>query len=109
MKTRLIFLAWLAIPVTVVAQMNDSYTCTMGDATRRVVIEREGSAPVPCEVAYYKDTEAPGEREVLWNAQNDASYCGERSADFVSQLEGWGWQCDATEPEATREEDDPGQ
>jgi hypothetical protein len=93
MKSHVIVFALLAMPMIAVAQSNETHRCTMGDLVRRVSIEREGSAPVPCEVAYYKDTEAAGQRQVLWNAQNDAGYCEARRDEFVSQLEGWGWQC----------------
>ena len=95
----------LMIPLVSVAQSTDSYVCTMGDLTRRVAVERQGTAPVPCEVAYYKDSEAPGQRQALWNAQNDASYCGARAAEFVTRLEGFGWQCmaAAAQPAAANE------
>lgn len=109
MKLRAIIPALLTIPAIAVAQSNQGHECTMGDLVRRVVVETEGSAPVPCEVAYYKDTEAPGEREALWNAQNDAGFCSARATEFVSRLEGLGWTCAAagTETEVSRNEDDP--
>ena len=105
MKLRLPFFALLTFPLIAVAQSADSYVCTMGELTRRVAVERSGSTPAACEVAYYKDSEAPGERQVLWNAQNDGSYCGARATEFVSQLEGWNWQCAAAsmEPATTAE------
>lgn len=108
MKLSAIIPALLSIPVIAVAQSDQSYECTMGGLVRRVVVETEGSAPVPCEVVYYKDTEAPGEREGLWNAQNETGFCESRAAEFVSRLEGLGWACDAasTEPEAASNEDD---
>ena len=107
MKSLIAGFALLMVPLIAVAQSNDSYECTMGGLTRRVAVEREGSAPVPCEVAYYKDTEAPGQREVLWNAENDTAYCGARITEFVSRLEGLGWDCNAASAEtpAARNED----
>jgi hypothetical protein len=101
MKSLFSILALLTTPLIAVAQSGDSYECTMGGLVRRVVIEREGSAPVPCAVAYYKDTEAPGQRQVLWSAENEASYCSTRASEFVAKLEGWGWRCAA--PNAARE------
>jgi hypothetical protein len=107
----IIVVAALSIPITAFAQSGESYECTMGSLVRRVAIEREGSAPVPCEVAYYKDSEAPGQREVLWSAQNDTAYCGARISEFVSRLGDLGWQCSvstapATEPESVRNDSD---
>ena len=95
MKSLTPFFALICVPLIAVAQSNQAYECTMGGLVRRVVVEREGSAPVPCEVAYYKDTEAPGERQALWNADNEVGYCGARASEFVSRLEGLGWQCAA--------------
>jgi hypothetical protein len=108
MKLHTFFFALLTVPLIAAAQSNDSYECTMGDLVRRVSVDREGSAPVPCEVAYYKATEAPGERQVLWSAANDAGYCDARAAELVSRLEGWGWQCAEAnaESEAVEAEDD---
>ena len=110
MKLPTFVLGLLGFPLIAVAQSDERYQCTMGDLTRRVAIEREGSAPVPCEVAYYKDSEAPGERQVLWNAASDTSYCGARAAEFVSRLEGLGWNCVAAAPAdaAAASEDDEG-
>ena len=62
---------------------------------------------MPCEVHYYKDTEAPGEKEVLWSAGSQEGYCESKTAEFIAKLEGWGWDCGqgseampAVEPEA---------
>jgi hypothetical protein len=44
-------------------------------------------------VHYYKDTEMPGEQQVLWTAENDASYCESKAMELVTKLEGWGWDC----------------
>ena len=99
MKLQFFAFALATIPVIAVAQPDDRYECTMGELTRRVVIERQGGAPVPCEVVYYKDSEAPGERQVLWNAAVDASYCGARATEFAARLEGLGWSCVAAAPQ----------
>jgi hypothetical protein len=68
----------------------------MGGLTRRIEIAREGGSPVPCEVLYFKDSEAPGERQVLWSAANESGYCEAQAQSFVARLEGLGWECDAT-------------
>jgi hypothetical protein len=83
-------------PIVTFAQASDTYQCTMGGLTRRIEIAREGGSPVPCEVLYFKDSEAPGERQVLWSAANESGYCEAQAQSFVARLEGLGWECDAT-------------
>lgn len=69
-------------------------TCTSGSLVRRVVVEvGDLSTALPCEVVYWKDTEAPGARRVLWNARSDASYCDAKAAGLVDKLNGAGWNC----------------
>lgn len=70
-----------------------SYQCTFGDLQRRVEILTEPGVSVPCEVHYYKDTEAPGEKQVLWSAGSKEGYCESKTAEFIAQLESWGWDC----------------
>lgn len=77
------------------AQGAQSYQCTFGDLQRRVQIYTDPGVSVPCEVHYYKDTEAPGEKQVLWSATSDASYCEAKTSEFIATLEGWGWSCSA--------------
>ncbi len=106
---RKIYLLGLAavVPAAGVAQAGDDhYRCTNGDLVRRVQIVHETGAAVPCEVHYFKDTEAPGQREVLWRADNEAGYCEARTGELVANLESWGWRCAAApgtsgEPAAT--------
>ena len=65
MKVELIVLSSaLALPLAALAQANDSYRCTMGGKVRRVEIFHDAGVAVPCEVHYYKDTEAPGWRSL---------------------------------------------
>ena len=78
-----ISVAFISIPA--LAQ-DVSYQCTNGTLERRVEIVSEGGLGLPCEVHYYKDTEMPGERQVLWTAQNDAGYC-EEQADLVKAVD----------------------
>ena len=92
--TRMLFLAFL-FPVSLIAQDRQDYQCTMGDLTRRVEIASEPGVAVPCEVHYYKDSEAPGEQQVLWRALNEAGYCETKAAEFVARLQEMGWQCNA--------------
>ena len=92
------------VPVLAFAQNENDYRCTLDGKVRRVEIVYETGVAVPCEVHYYKETEAPGERQVLWNARNESGYCETRTRDFVAQLESWGWACTgAASREATEE------
>lgn len=75
------------------AQGAETFQCSYGDLQRRIEILHETESSVPCEVHYYKDTEAPGERQVLWSATNRAGYCEQKTEEFVAQLRGWGWDC----------------
>jgi hypothetical protein len=76
--------------------------CVRGDdAIRRVEIAVQGpNQTVPCEVVYWKDTEQPGVRNVLWTAQTDADYCARKAAELVDTLEGGGWSCTAAGEQA---------
>jgi hypothetical protein len=88
-----ILLSAIALPATAIAA--DNYRCTLGDLVRRVEVYYEPGREVPCEVHYYKDTEAPGDRQVPWRAQNEAGYCESRAAAFIEQLKSQGWDCQA--------------
>jgi len=89
----LAFVAVFILPVIAFAQDPQKYQCTSGELTRRVEIFSEPGVAVPCEVHYYKDTEAPGEHQVLWSAQNDAAYCAGKAQEFIAKLTEMGWNC----------------
>lgn len=91
-KISLMILA-VALPGLGFAQDASKYQCSHGDLQRRVEIVYETGVTVPCEVHYYKDTEAPGERQVLWRALNQQGYCEEKTRDFITKLGSWGWTC----------------
>ena len=91
-KTLMTIIVSLA-PAALLAQGQTSIQCTMGDLTRRVEIMHETGVTVPCEVHYYKDTEAPGERQVLWRAMNEEGYCESKTDEFVATLTDMGWNC----------------
>jgi len=108
-KSIIVLLA-MAIPCAAPGQDNSAYQCSFGELQRRVEILTEPGVSVPCEVHYYKDTEAPGEKEVLWSAGSQQGFCERKTEEFISKLEGWGWDCGrgdaaapALEPEATAE------
>jgi hypothetical protein len=111
MNTKIsIALLSLAAPCIAIAQDAGKYQCTHGELVRRVEVFTEPGVTVPCEVHYFKDTEAPGESQVLWSAQAQEGYCDSKASEFVAKLEGWGWSCSAaaapvptSEPEMERE------
>lgn len=85
----------LIVTVTANAAEKSRYQCQSGDIVRRIVIEvGDPSTGLPCEVVYWKDTEAPGVRRVLWNARTDAAYCQQKASSLAEKLNGSGWQCD---------------
>lgn len=94
------------LPGLALAQDN-STQCTYGDMVRRVVVMSEPGVSVPCEVHYFKDTEAPDEDQVLWSATQQQGYCEEQAAGLVTKLEGWGWDCGAAAPAAPAEPEAP--
>jgi hypothetical protein len=69
--------------------------CVRGDdAIRRVEIAvQDPNGDVPCEVVYWKDTERPGVRSVLWSAETDADFCARKAEELVETLEEGGWSC----------------
>ena len=70
------------------------YLCELQGMTRRVEITYETpTSSVPCSVNYYKDSEAPGEVNTLWTAENLEGYCEDKASEFVDKLKSWGWSC----------------
>ena len=99
-----LLLAALVLPFVALAQEPSSYQCKIGDLTRRVEIVYETGVTVPCEVHYYRDSETPGDVQVLWRALNEAGYCEARTREFVAKLEGMGWDCGSSAAAAPMEE-----
>lgn len=81
------------LPSLAFGQSPQAYQCTYGDLQRRVEIFYETGVTVPCEVHYYKDTEAPGEQQVLWRALNESGYCERKTEELIARLRGRGWSC----------------
>ncbi len=92
-----VFLLAAAVPFAAFGQGAASYQCSHGDLQRRVEILTEPGVTVPCEVHYHKDTEAPGERQVLWSAASEEGYCERKTEEFIAKLRGWGWDCGPVE------------
>lgn len=105
-KKIVIALFAMMLPAVAATQDAGKFQCSFGEMQRRVEVVSEPGTAVPCSVHYYKDTEAPDEQQVLWTAQNDASYCAQKAEALVTKLEGWGWDCDRrSEPVTDAAED----
>lgn len=89
------------------AQGSQNYLCTYGDLQRRVEIVYETGVVLPCEVHYYKDSESPGDMQVLWRAMNEAGYCEAKTQEFVTRLKALGWSCAANDDVAISAEPEP--
>jgi hypothetical protein len=101
----LVFLASM-LPGLALGQTATSYECSFENLQRRIEILTEPGVSVPCEVHYYKDSEMPGQKQVLWTATTEAGYCELKTEEFVSKLREWGWACEAgtaAEPDAETE------
>lgn len=83
----------VSLPALAFAQAPHNYQCSYGDLQRRVEILYETGVTVPCEVHYFKDTESPGETQVLWRALNEAGYCERMAESFIDKLRDLGWTC----------------
>lgn len=81
------------IPSLSFGQGSQNYQCSYGDLQRRVEVLYETGMTLPCEVQYYKDTEAPGEMQVLWRAMNEAGYCERKAEAFIAKFVEAGWNC----------------
>ena len=93
---RFITIAAIAGPTSA---LGSSWSCTHNNLTRTVEVEYSEASATACEVTYTKETEGV-EKQTLWTAENDASYCEEKAEGFVAKLEGWGWACAQSEAEA---------
>jgi len=91
-KYTLVFLVAL-VPGFALGQTGTAYQCSFDGMQRRIEILTEPGVTVPCEVHYFKDTEMPGENQVLWTATTEAGYCASKTEEFVAKLRDWGWDC----------------
>lgn len=67
--------------------------CQRGDLLRRVELRGDATPGAPCEVVYWKDSEAPGVARVLWQAKRDRSFCESKASELVERLSAAGWTC----------------
>jgi hypothetical protein len=77
--------------------VGDKTVCSQGGLERHLELEwADTEKNAPCKVHYRKTSEDPNHHRVLWTADNDAAFCTEKAQEFVSKLEGWGWNCQVT-------------
>lgn len=93
-KTLLASIVLIASSQQIQAQESTKTVCSHAGNTRiiEVVYPKAENRPV-CEVVY---TNKSGSK-VLWNAQNDASYCEQKAMEFTAKQESWGWVCELEE------------
>ena len=90
-----VVLAFFSTAAYAAAAEKSRYDCRNGSLVRRIIIEvGDINTGLPCEVVYWKDTEAPGVRRVLWNARSDVGYCETKASGLVNKLSGSGWRCE---------------
>ncbi len=104
-KYTLVFLVAL-IPGFALGQTGTAYQCSFDGMQRRIEILTEPGVTVPCEVHYFKDTELPGQNQVLWTATTQAGYCEAKVEEFVGKLREWGWECAPATPTESAVEDE---
>ena len=102
----LLVLFFVMIPCISLGAEPQNFQCTNGNLQRRVEIVFDTGSDVSCEVHYYKDTEAPGKKQVLWRAVSEVDYCANHTAMFIAKLEGWGWTCDSGDDSEAKPSDD---
>jgi hypothetical protein len=92
----LAMLSFLAVSLAVRA-MAEEIQCQRGDLLRRIEVQFADDADrLPCEVVYWREDEAPGQPQALWNAEHQLDYCTDKAREMAEQLEDAGWACDAT-------------
>lgn len=69
------------------------YTCERNNVIRRIEINYETQALLPCTVNYYKHDEAPSDPKTLWTATETAGFCQNKADELVGKLINWGWIC----------------
>ncbi len=96
-----VVLSALSLTLFTLSAQAEVTVCKMGAAVRRVEVRYEApDAARGCSVVYHKDSENPGNEQLLWQYKFDGSQCAVKAEEFVRKLGGWGWQCKAEEASA---------
>jgi hypothetical protein len=89
-------LSFLAVSLVAARVMAEEFHCQRGDLVRRIEVQVADDADrLPCEVVYWRDDEAPGQPQALWNAEHQLDYCTDKAREMAERLEDAGWACDA--------------
>jgi hypothetical protein len=89
-------LSSLAVSLVAARAMAEEFQCQRGDLVRRIEVQFADDADrLPCEVVYWRDDEAPGQPQALWNAEHQLGYCRDKAREMAERLQDSGWACDA--------------
>jgi hypothetical protein len=90
----LVALSAVTVAIGAAEGVAEEFQCRRGDLVRRIEVQFANRADrLPCEVIYWKDDEAPGRPEQLWNAEHEIAFCTEKAREMVARLESAGWAC----------------
>jgi hypothetical protein len=88
-------LSLVAASAVTAAASSEEFACRRGDLVRRVEVQfADGPDRLPCEVVYWRDSEAPGQPKQLWSADNQLAFCTAKARELLGRLQSAGWSCD---------------
>ena len=88
-------LGFVAIATFTATAAGQEFQCRRDDLIRRIELQFANDADrLPCEVVYWKDSEAPGQPQRPWRADHQLDFCTGKAREMVELLEAEGWACD---------------
>jgi hypothetical protein len=94
-------LGFVAITTIAATAAGQEFQCRRDELIRRIELQFANDADrLPCEVVYWKDSEAPGQSQRPWRADHQLDFCTEKAREMVELLEAEGWACDEVAPSA---------
>jgi hypothetical protein len=88
-------LAVVAISTVATTAAGQEFQCRRDDLIRRIELQfADNPDRLPCEVVYWKDSEAPGQPQRPWRADHQLDFCTGKAHEMVELLEAEGWACD---------------
>jgi hypothetical protein len=95
-------LSWIVISVSVAQAVAEEFRCQRGDLVRRIELRlADDAGRLPCAVIYWRDSEAPGQPQNLWNADHDLDFCRRKAREMAERLQSAGWACEGAPIGAT--------
>lgn len=89
-------LSFVAVSLVAARVTAEEFQCHRGDLVRRIEVQfADDGDRLPCEVIYWRDDEAPGQPQALWNAEHQLEYCTDKAREMADRLEDAGWACEA--------------